>query len=164
MKLDLLHPADQVCMVMERIYGYGMTTTSGGNLSIRDDEGNIWISPGGIDKGNLKPSDIVRVDSSGEVHSVHRPSLELPFHKAIYQARPDLRAILHAHPPALISFSISGMIPDTAIIPNARRICGEVGFAGYAIPGSEALAGNIAEIFAGGHDTVSYTHLTLPTN
>lgn len=52
MKFDLLHPADQIVMIMKRIYDGGMTTTSGGNLSIRDDNGDVWITPGGIDKGS----------------------------------------------------------------------------------------------------------------
>ena len=44
MRFDLLHPADQLVMIMQRIYRYGMTTTSGGNLSIRDENGDVWIS------------------------------------------------------------------------------------------------------------------------
>ena len=46
MNFELLHPADQLIMIMERIYGYGMTTTSGGNLSIMDENGDIWIKKG----------------------------------------------------------------------------------------------------------------------
>jgi len=141
-------------MIMDRIYGYGMTTTSGGNLSVKDQEGSIWITPGGIDKGELKPEQIVRVDRSGEWEGPLRPSLELPFHQAIYAARPDAGAVLHAHPPALVSFSITDQIPDTSILPNARNVCGEVGFAPYALPGSAGLAKNVSEVFERGHDTV----------
>ncbi len=53
-KYNLLHPADQIVMLMNRIYRYGMTTTSGGNLSVLDENGDIWITPSGIDKGSLK--------------------------------------------------------------------------------------------------------------
>ena len=49
MQFELLHPADQLVLLMDRIYRYGMTTTSGGNLSILDDNGDIWITPGSID-------------------------------------------------------------------------------------------------------------------
>ena len=48
MHFELQHPADQLVMIMDRIYKYGMTTTSGGNLSVRDDNGDIWITPAGI--------------------------------------------------------------------------------------------------------------------
>ena len=52
-KKNFVHPRDQIVDIMKRIYGYGMTTTSGGNLSILDSDGNMWISPGSVDKGTL---------------------------------------------------------------------------------------------------------------
>ncbi len=154
MKFDLLHPADQIVMIMERIYGYGMTTTSGGNLSILDDNGDIWITPGGIDKGSLTRRDIMRITPDGTVIGPHKPSVELPFHQSVYRHRPDVKAVLHAHPPALISFSIARKIPNTALIPNAHLVCGAVGMAQYAIPGSQELGDNIAAILMQGIDTV----------
>ena len=57
----LMHPADQITVVISRIYRSGLTTTSGGNISIKDENGDIWITPGGIDKGSLTPKDIVCV-------------------------------------------------------------------------------------------------------
>ncbi|MDX9938927.1 MAG: class II aldolase/adducin family protein, partial [Sphaerochaetaceae bacterium] len=98
MDFSLLHPADQLVMIMDRIYRRGMTTTSGGNLSIRDEAGCVWITPAGIDKGSLTRQDIVCVLPDGTVKGAHKGSSELPFHLAIYEARPDLHAILHAHP------------------------------------------------------------------
>jgi L-fuculose-phosphate aldolase len=154
MIFDLLHPADQIVMIMERIYGYGMTTTSGGNLSIREDNGEIWITPGGIDKGSLSREDIVHVMPDGRVHGNHRPSVELPFHQMIYARRPDLKAVIHAHPPALIAFSIVRKIPDTSLVPNMRLVCGAVGIAPYALPGSLALGENIAAVFGEGSNAV----------
>ncbi|NCU26537.1 class II aldolase/adducin family protein, partial [Candidatus Nomurabacteria bacterium] len=61
MRFELLHPADRLVMMMDRIYYRGMTTTSGGNLSIRDENGDVWITPSGIDKGSLTRSDIMRI-------------------------------------------------------------------------------------------------------
>ena len=88
---DLIHPRDAIMRTMERIYRYRMTTTSGGNLSIRDDDGAIWITPARLDKGSLRRDDIVRVRRDGTTEGPHRPSSEFPFHQAIYEARPDLR-------------------------------------------------------------------------
>jgi len=154
MQFNLLSPREQLVRVMDRIYYGGMTTLSGGNLSILDDDGKVWITPGGVDKGRLTPKDIVVVEPGGETDGLHKPSSELPFHKAIYQKRPDVRAIVHAHPPALVAFSIIRTIPDTNIIPQARRVCGRVGYASYALPGSEALGERIAEAFGEGYDVV----------
>ena len=53
MNIQYIHPADQLVMFMQRIYDKRLTTMSGGNLSIRDDDGNIWITPAGVDKGTL---------------------------------------------------------------------------------------------------------------
>lgn len=154
MDFNLLHPRDQIVTIMRRIYDRDMTTLSGGNLSIRDEEGTIWITPAGIDKGNLAPRDIIKVSPDGALFGPHRPSSELPFHKAIYAARPDLRAVVHAHAPALVTFSIAGKIPDTRILPQAAEICGPIQYAPYAMTGSEALGVQIANTFATGVNVV----------
>ncbi|MDR0757960.1 MAG: class II aldolase/adducin family protein [Tannerella sp.] len=143
----LMHPAEQIRVVISRIYRSGMTTTSGGNISIRDENGDIWITPGSVDKGSLTTKDIVCVKTDGTVVGTHKPSSEFPFHKAIYGIRPHATAIIHAHPPALVSFSITKQIPNTNIIPQAKNICGTIGFAPYDVPGSEDLGKKIASEF-----------------
>lgn len=154
MQFHHLSPAEQVAETMSRIYRFGMTTTSGGNISIRDTDGSIWITPAAVDKGGLRPEDIVHVRPDGETTGLHRPSSELPFHRAVYRARGDLSAIIHAHPPALVSFSIARTIPDTRAISQARSVCGPVGYAEYELPGSEGLGARIAAIAADGFDAV----------
>jgi len=154
MQFDLLSPREQLVRVMNRIYYGELTTLSGGNLSILDSDGRLWITPGGVDKGKLTPKDIVCVHQDGTTEGLHKPSSELPFHRAIYAQRPDVRAIVHAHPPALVAFSIARKLPDTNIIPQARRVCGRVGYAEYALPGSEALGASIARSFGEGFDVI----------
>ncbi len=151
---DLGHPRDEIMQTMERIYRYRMTTTSGGNLSIRDDCGDVWISPARVDKGSLTRNDIVCVKRDGSIEGLHRPSSEIPFHQAIYAARDDIRAIVHAHPVALVAFSICRQTPDTRLFHQAHFVCGQPGFAPYALPGSERLGRNIAEAFRAGPDCV----------
>ena len=131
-----------------------MTTTSGGNLSILDQAGDIWISPARVDKGNLTRNDIVCVKPDGSVEGSHPPSSEFPFHKAIYQARPDIKAIVHAHPVALVAFSICQSVPNTKLFHQTHSVSGKIGFAPYACPGSEQLGKNIAATFAEGCDSV----------
>ena len=150
----MLHPADQIVMIMNRIYYYGMTTTTGGNLSIRDSEGTVWISPSGVDKGSLRREDIMQIKPDGTIVGLHRPSVEYPFHLAIYKKRPDLRAVLHAHPPALVAFSLLREIPDTSIIPDARFLSGKITIAKYALPGSATLGDKISAEFEKGINTV----------
>jgi L-fuculose-phosphate aldolase len=154
MRFDLMHPADQLVMIMQRIYQYGLTTTSGGNLSIRDENGDVWITPGGIDKGNLTRSDMIQIMQDGSIIGIHRPSVELPLHLDIYRTRPDLSAILHAHPPTMIAFSLVRRVPDIRLVTDVLTICGDVGVAEYAIPGSDLLGQNIAKRFREGYNTV----------
>ncbi|HOQ89642.1 MAG TPA: class II aldolase/adducin family protein, partial [Candidatus Hydrogenedentes bacterium] len=154
MRVEFLHPCDQVAMIMDRVYAYGMTTTSGGNVSMRDDSGDIWITPAKLDKGRLKPESVVHMRSGKATRSDVAPSSEYPFHEAIYKVRPDIKAVLHAHPSALVAFSIVKNVPDTHIIPQAAYVCGKVGFAPYAVPGSSQLGENIAAAFEEGYNCV----------
>jgi len=150
----LMHPRDQIVMVINRIYKRGMTTTSGGNISVIDEAGDIWITPSAVDKGSLRPSDIMCIKRDGTILGRHKPSSEFPFHKAIYEIRKDIKAIIHAHPPALVSFSIVHKVPDTNIISQARYICGPIGYAGYELPGSKKLGERIAEEFNKGFKAI----------
>ena len=152
--IKLIHPRDQITEVIGRIYKRGMTTTSGGNISIIDDNGDIWVTPSAIDKGSLRASDIICVKKDGTVIGKHKPSSEFPFHKAIYEARPDIKSVIHAHPPALVSFSIVRQIPNTNIISQAKHICGPIGYAEYKIPGSEDLGEVIADEFKKGFKAI----------
>ena len=154
LRSSLLHPRDQLIQMMDRIYRYRMTTTSGGNLSIREANGDIWVTPARVDKGSLRRDDIVCVHKDGSVEGRHPPSSELPFHQAIYAVRPDLGAIVHAHPVALVAFSIVGQVPDTRLFHQASKICGTGGFARYALPGSAALGQQIAGTFAQNYNCV----------
>ena len=75
------HPRDLLVEYMARIYGYRMTTTSGGNLSLREPGGEIWITPAKVDKGRLQRSDIVLVRPDGSWEGEVPPSSELPLHQ-----------------------------------------------------------------------------------
>ncbi|MDR2848090.1 MAG: class II aldolase/adducin family protein [Bacteroidales bacterium] len=151
---QLMHPSDQITTVIRRIYERSLTTTSGGNLSIIDESGDIWVTPGSVDKGSLSSSDIMQVKRDGTIIGKHKPSSEYPFHKAIFEARPDVKAIIHAHPPALVSFSIVRQIPNPNVISQAKHICGPIGYATYEVPGSQALGKRIGEEFKKGYNAV----------
>ena len=152
MNIQYIHPADQLVMFMQRIYDKGMTTMSGGNLSIRDSDGNIWITPASVDKGTLTRKDIICVHPDGTREGPHNPSSELPFHQSVYKMRPDLNAVLHAHPPALVAFSIVRKLPNLDLIPTVRRVCQDVKIATYAVPGSNELGAEIGKVFDQGCD------------
>ena len=147
---------EDIAAVMDRIYRAGMTTASGGNISVRDDAGTIWITPARLDKGRMTSREIVGVQPDGSVIAPSDrgivPSSEFPFHQAIYAERPDINAVVHAHPTGLVTFSICHEVPDAAILPATAAACGRVGYAPYERTGSAKLGACIAGVFAGGND------------
>lgn len=148
-RTDTMIPGD-IASVIRQIYDNRLTTSSGGNISVTGQNGDVWITPAASDKGALEPDDIVCIHSNGELTGRNRPSTEYPFHRAIYEVRPDIKAIIHAHPPALVAFSLTHQIPDVNVIYSARAICGKVGYAVYAAPGSVALGESLAREFQKG--------------
>lgn len=150
MNIQYIHPADQIVMFMQRVYDKKLTSMSGGNLSIRDNEGNIWITPASIDKGSLTRRDIICVHPNGDCEGPHAPSSELPFHRSVYKLRPDLNAVLHAHPPALVAFSVVRRLPELNLTPTVRYMCKNIKMAAYAIPGSQALSAEVGKVFEQG--------------
>ncbi|MFV0361807.1 MAG: class II aldolase/adducin family protein [Suipraeoptans sp.] len=153
MKITIMHPADQICITMKRIYARQLTTLSGGNLSIVDERGVMWVSPSGIDKASLRSEDIVQVFPDGSFEGKYKPTSEYLIHWEIYKVRPDIKAILHAHPPAMTSMSTLHQVPDTTLYPLAHQLNDDAAIAVYALPGSMELAKRVAEVFEKGSDT-----------
>jgi ribulose-5-phosphate 4-epimerase/fuculose-1-phosphate aldolase len=95
----------EVARFMRRLYKRGLTTASGGNISIRLQDG-ILITPSGLDKGTIKGNQIGLISFTGEnLSAALKPSIEFAMHLAIYKSRPDVFAIVHAHPPLATSFT-----------------------------------------------------------
>ncbi len=97
---------------------------------------------------------MIQIKPDGQQIGMHRPSVELPLHLQIYEIRPDLKAVLHAHPPTMIAFSLVRQVPNIRLVPDVLKICGDVGVAEYAVPGSDLLGENIARRFQEGYNTV----------
>jgi len=153
-KFGKQHPARQLADMMSRLYAYGLTTTSGGNLSIKDENGAVWITPGSIDKSCLQPEDIIRIDADGTVSGKHKPSIETKFHTNIYDVRPDVHAVIHAHSPASSAFCINRTAPDLNVLPEAALSCGKAVMSGYATPGSRELADKVSEKAEQGYNII----------
>lgn len=140
--------------MMNLIYKNNLTTVSGGNLSVLEQNGDIWISPSGVDKGALQENDMVCLKPDGERIGRNPASIELPFHQQIYQASPETKAIIHVHAPNLIAASIIRQVPKLEVLPHCAEVIGNVGIAPYDVPGGAALGKKIADVFAQGNDCV----------
>ena len=152
--MDEDDPRALISKYMLHTYNMGLTTTSGGNLSVFDKSGRIFITPGGTDKGVMTPEDIVVVEKDGSVTGGHKPSSELPFHKRIYASNSEFRAVLHAHSPEISAFSAVRVLPDSTIFSGSLLVEKKIVMAEYELTGSEALGEVIFKKFREGADIV----------
>jgi L-fuculose-phosphate aldolase len=126
-----------------------------GNLSIRVGE-RLLITPSGRRKDELAPGELVEVPLAvdGRLGSVApggpQPSSDVAIHRAAYAARPDVRAVVHAHLPASMALTLAGEVPDPAALPETALFLARLPFVPFGAPGSDELARRVAAAFAEG--------------
>jgi L-fuculose-phosphate aldolase len=129
-----------------RLWQDGLVAHTDGNISVRLDETWVLITPSGVNKGALKPHQILKVHlHSGEVDGNGKPSVETPLHLAIYRIRPDVNAVVHAHPPYATAFAAAGVALTEPVFPEMIVRFGEIPLVPYATPGTDRLAELVAE-------------------
>lgn len=143
---------DEIVLVCRRLYERGLVAGPDGNVSVRQDDGAILVTPSGLSKVDVTPDDLVVVTLDGRVRDGrHAPSSELLMHLRIYQRRPDVGAVVHAHPPAATGFAVAGEAFMAPVLPEVILQLGEVPLVPYATPGSAQLA-DAFEPFLATHD------------
>jgi L-fuculose-phosphate aldolase len=138
--------------VARRLDQKGILTSTDGNLSALLDDGGTLITPSGSCKGLLEPEQLVRLFRDGSPRA-GRPSSEIALHRMIYAKRPDVRAIIHAHPPYATAYAVAGIALDQPILSEAILGLGKVPVASYAMPTAEELARSVEPLVAQ-HDAV----------
>ena len=109
-----------ICEVGRRLYGQGYVASNDGNISVRLDASRIMTTPTGVSKGFMTPDMMVVVDNTGKKLSGDRnASSELKMHLAVYEMRPDVRSVVHAHPPTATGFAVAGIPLDRAVLAEA---------------------------------------------
>ncbi len=131
---------------MKRLYRKGLTTTSGGNISLRVYDEVIVITPSATDKGMMKWKEVGIMTIDGEnLTPGLKPSIEHALHLGIYKKNKKVKAIIHAHPVIASSFTAMEHTIDTSLTAEARAVCGEPRFVAYALMGSAELAEVVAD-------------------
>jgi L-fuculose-phosphate aldolase len=139
-----METATKLVEIAKRLYERNMNAALGGNVSIRlADE--IAITPAGINKGFMTEDDVVVVDMEGnKLRGNGKPSSEGKLHYQIYKLRPDVQAIIHAHPPFAVGFALAHHdLPDD-ILPEATILLGRVSCLPYVTPSTIELAREVA--------------------
>ncbi len=126
-----------------RLHDKGLITASQGNISVRTRRG-LLVTASGVSKGALTPALVLDTDFLGNA-SGSSVSSEIPMHVAIYRCRPDVRAIVHAHPPAATAFAVAGLVLDAAVLAESVLLLGRVPLVPYAAPSTPALAEMVGE-------------------
>jgi L-fuculose-phosphate aldolase len=125
-----------------------------GNLSVRLDKNSILTTPTGMSKGLLKPEHMVLVDLQGrKLEGAFQPSSEIEMHLTVYKHRPDVGAVVHAHPCVATGIGCSGTGLTEPVCSELVLTLGEIPLAPYAPPGTSALSDSLRPFIAG-HDAI----------
>lgn len=145
---------EQICDIGKRVYTNGFVAANDGNISMRIGDNEFLTTPTGISKGYLTPEMIVKVNSDGKVlDGTYKPSSEIKVHLKVYSERPDVGAVVHAHPPFATVFAVAGTPLEKNILPETVFGLGTVPVAEYAIPGSQELADGMT-MYLQRHDAI----------
>jgi len=155
-----------IIAVGRRLRADGLICALSGNISCRLDDGSLLITASGVDKGNLEEADILPLDHQGRLVNISaesRPSSETPLHVALYQTCPQIKAIVHAHPPYATALACSELELDWRMLEEARLFLGaaplipplNAGSAELALAAARAAAEANALLLAG-HGAVSW--------
>jgi L-fuculose-phosphate aldolase len=136
----------EIIRVLRIVTDQNMIRSSDGNISYRLEPDRYLMTPSGVYKMAMQPEDLLVVDGSSHILSGKpglRPTSEMLMHLEAYRQRPDIRAVLHAHPPYATALTIAGIPFPIDLIPEVMLALGDVPTAPYATPGSKELAESI---------------------
>lgn len=155
----------EICEIGDRLYKKGFAAANDGNISYRISETQLVCTPTGISKGFMKPEDLCLVDmnSGKQVSGKRKMTSEVKLHIAIMKERPELKSVVHCHPPHATAFGIAREPVPSCVLPEVEIFLGDVPVAKYDIPGSQNFADTILPfvhksnvIILANHGTVSF--------
>ena len=137
-----------MCEIGRRVYNRGMVASNDGNFSVNLKDNEFLCTPTGVSKGFMTPEYICKVDKHGNVLQANgnfRPSSEIKMHMRVYEKRPDVGAVVHAHPSFATSFAIAGIPLTQPIMPEAVIALGCVPIAKYGTPSTMEIPDAVEE-------------------
>lgn len=150
----------EIVQIGRMMYDKGLLSGFEGNLSVRLSGDRILSTPSALHKGLLRPEQLLIVDMEGHVIGYQtearrglRPTSELPMHLEAYHRRPDVMAVVHAHPPITVALSIAGIPMDTPLLPEVIVLLGMIPMAPYTLSSSDEGAIAIRELIQR-HDAI----------
>ncbi|MBR7077574.1 MAG: class II aldolase/adducin family protein [Clostridia bacterium] len=161
----------EICDIGRRIYDRGMVAANDGNISVKLNDNEFLCTPTGVSKGFMTPDFICKVDREGKVIQANagfKPSSEIKMHMRVYKERPDVNAVVHAHPLYATSFAIAGIPLTQPIMPEAVIALGCVPIAKYGRPSTEEIPDAVSEyvqyfdaVLLENHGALTYSNTLL---
>lgn len=142
MMQDEMKVREEICEIGRRMYGRRMVAANDGNISVRLLDDTILCTPTGVSKGFMKPEQLCKINLSGKVLEAAEgfgPSSEVKMHLRVYQKRPDIKAVVHAHPIFATSFAVMGRALETPIMPEVIVNFGKIPLAPYGTPSTAEI-------------------------
>lgn len=137
----------EICEIGKKLCVSGFTPANDGNISIRISENEVLITPAGVSKGSLVPDMICKVNMKGDdiLPNGYVKSSETPTHLRVYRDRPDVKAVIHTHPPYATAFAVAKIPLDKPILPDVIFHIGDVPIVEYGMPSTEELANVVSK-------------------
>ncbi len=156
---ELAPQREEVAYFMRRLYNKNLTTCSGGNISLRCPDNIVLITPSALDKGELQPDQVLMVTLDGKnLTPKYKPTIEVDLHTELFKRRPEVGAVVHAHPAFATAFACMNM----EILPNLTNetflLLKEIVQAPFASPGSKELAGIVADAMSAANVCLMKNH------
>ncbi|HET6423342.1 MAG TPA: class II aldolase/adducin family protein [Planctomycetaceae bacterium] len=148
-----------ICEIGRRVYNKGFAAANDGNISIRVGENEVLCSPTMICKGFMTPDDICAVDMEGkQIAGKRKRTSEVLLHLEIMRHRPDVKAVVHCHPPHATAFAVAREPIPQCILPEIEVFMGEVPIAPYETPGGQKFAETVTPFVKNGVNTIILTN------
>lgn len=138
----------EMCEIGKRVYERGMVAANDGNFSVKLNDHEFLCTPTGVSKGFMTPEYICRIDSEGkllEANGDFKPSSEMKMHLRVYKDRPDVQAVVHAHPPYATTFAAARIPLEQPVLSEAVLSLGRVPVAAYGTPSTQEVPDAVAE-------------------
>jgi len=141
-----------IVRVCQLLYARGLIAGQDGNVSVRLGPDRLLVTPAGMSKGEVQEEDLVEVSLEGErLGGARAASSELAVHLVIHRGRPDVGAVVHAHPPTATGFAVAGETLPANVLPELVYGVGPIALVPYETPGTRALAERFMP-YLSGHD------------
>lgn len=152
----------EICEIGRRVYDKGFAAANDGNISIRVGENEVLCSPTMICKGFMTPEDICAVDLDGnQIAGRRKRTSEVLLHLTIMKHRPDVRAVVHCHPPHATAFAVANEPIPQCVLPEVEVFMGEIPIAPYETPGGQEFADTVIPFLNATNTIILKSHGTV---